>query len=83
MAPTLCAKLAPVPPPTYHQTMATALHLDAVALVTRLPLLDVCGVAVRLAQQQCHPPLPAGPEGAPRMYTEASLLLLGMLWICT
>jgi hypothetical protein len=36
-------------------------------------------VAVQLAQQQCPPPLPAGAGGAPRVYTEASLLLLVLL----
>jgi transposase len=79
MAPTLCAHQAPVPPPSYHRTMATALHLDALTLVTRLHLLEVCGVAVQVAQQQCPPPLPAGPGGAPRVYSEASLLLLALL----
>jgi hypothetical protein len=59
--------------------MATALHLDALTLVTHLHLLEVCGVAVQLAQQQCPPPLPAGPGGAPRVYCEASLLLVALL----
>jgi hypothetical protein len=31
----LCMNQAPVPPPSYQWTMATALHLDALALVTR------------------------------------------------
>ncbi len=53
--------------------------LDALTLVTRLHLLEVCRVAVQLAQQQCPPPLPAGPGGAPRVYSEASLLLLALL----
>jgi hypothetical protein len=59
--------------------MATALHLDALTLVTRLQLLEVCRVAVQLAQQQGLPPLPAGPGGAPRLYREVSLLLLALL----
>src|SRR5260370_39052324 len=79
MAPARCTNQAPVPPPSYHRTMATALHLDALMLVTRLHLLKVCRVAVQLAQQQCSPPLPAGPGGAPRVYAEASLLLLALL----
>src|SRR5713101_7856632 len=79
MAPTVCADPAPIPPPSSHRTMATALHLDALTLVTRLHLLEVCRVAVQLAQQQCPPPLPAGAGGAPRVYTEASLLLLALL----
>src|SRR5262245_36265730 len=79
MAPAVCADPAPIPPPCYHRTMATALHLDALTLVARLHLLEMCCVAVRLAQQQCPPPLPAGPGGAPRVYAEASLLLLALL----
>jgi hypothetical protein len=79
MAPALWMNQAPVPPPSYHRTMATALHLDALTLVTRLHLLQVCCVAVQLAQQQCPPPLPAGPGGAPRVYSEASLVLLALL----
>jgi hypothetical protein len=79
MAPTVCADPAPIPPPSYHRTMATALHLDALTLVARLHLLEMCCVAVRLAQQQCPPPLPAGPGGAPRVYSEGSLLLVALL----
>ena len=60
MAPALCTNQAAVPPPSYHRTAATALHLDALTLVTRLHLLEVCRVAVQVAQQQCPPPLPAG-----------------------
>jgi len=36
MAPAYCAHPASVPPPSYHRTVATALHLDALTLVTRL-----------------------------------------------
>ena len=79
MAPALCADPGPVPPPAYHRTAATALHLDALLLVTRVQLLEVCCVAVALAQQWCPPPLPAGPGGAPRRCGEASLLLLLLL----
>ena len=67
MAPALCASQAPVPPPAYHRILATALHLDALTLVTRLQLLELCGAAVHLAQRRCPPPLPAGPDGAPRV----------------
>jgi hypothetical protein len=59
--------------------MATALHLDALTLVTRLQLLALCQLAVQLAQQQYPPPLPAGPGGAPRIHSEESLLLLALL----
>jgi transposase len=79
MAPALCTNSAPVPPPSYHRTTATALHLDALTLVTRLHLLEVCRVAVQRAQQQYPPSLPAGRGGAPRVYAEASLLLLALL----
>ncbi|HEV2461754.1 MAG TPA: hypothetical protein VGS80_25640 [Ktedonobacterales bacterium] len=79
MAPALCTHQAPIPPPPYHRTTATALHLDALTLVTRLHLLEVYGAAVQLAQRQCPPPLPAGPGGAPRLYAEASLLLPALL----
>jgi hypothetical protein len=79
MTPALCTDHTPVPPPSSHRTMATALHLDALTLVTRLPLLEVCRVAVQLAQRHCPPPLPAGPGGAPRVYAEASLVLLALL----
>ena len=46
MAPALFTNQAAVPPPSYNRTMATALHLDALTLVTRLHLLEECGVAV-------------------------------------
>lgn len=79
MAVTIGSDQTPVPPPSYHRAMAKALHLDALTLVTRLHLLAVCQTAVHLAQQRCPPPLPAGPGGAPRRYSEASLLLLALL----
>jgi hypothetical protein len=79
MATALCMNQAPVPPPPQHRTVATALHLDALTLVTRLHLLEICRVTVQLAQQQCPPPLPAGPGGAPRLYAEESVLLLALL----
>jgi hypothetical protein len=59
--------------------VATALHLDALTLVTRLELFTRCRLAVQMAQRQCPPPLPAGPGGAPRIYSEASLLVLALL----
>jgi hypothetical protein len=79
MAPAVSADPAPVPPPSYHRTVATALHLDALTLIRRLQLLALCELAVHLAQRQCPPPLPAGPGGAPRLYREESLLLLAVL----
>jgi len=56
-----------------------ALHINAVTLVTTLHLLTLCRLAVRLAHRQCPPPLPAGPGGAPRRYSEESLLLIALL----
>jgi hypothetical protein len=67
------------PPPLYRRTLATALHLDALTLLTRLELLALCGLAVQMAHRQCPPPLPAGPGGAPRVYTEERPLLLALL----
>lgn len=81
-----CVTTAPVPPPSYHRAcrkQPAALHLTALLLVTRLPLLDLCRLAVHLARRRCPPPLPKGPGGRPRTYTEESLLLirlLGTLW---
>ncbi len=70
---------APIPPPSYHRTLAASLHLDALTLVTHLHLLPLCRVAVQIAHQRCPPPLPAGPGGAPRTYREESLLLIALL----
>ena len=71
-----------IPPPAYQRAQAKAqppLHLDALTLVTRLHLLALCRIAVRLAHWRCPPPLPAGPGGQPRVYTEESLLLIALL----
>lgn len=79
MVPTQHTDQAPVPPPAYHRTLAGALHLDAVTLVTGLYLLAQCDLAVQLAQRRCPPPLPAGPGGVPCLYREESLLLIALL----
>jgi hypothetical protein len=55
------------------------LHIDALSLVTRLHLLALCRQAVQLSQRHCPPPLPKGPGGAPRRYSEESLLLIALL----
>jgi hypothetical protein len=71
-----------IPPPAYQRAQAktrTALHLDALTLVTRLHLLALCQLAVRLAHRRCPPPLPAGPGEHPRVYSEASLVLIALL----
>jgi hypothetical protein len=82
MVSTSCSPKVVIPPPAYQraQTKAQpALHLDALTLVTRLHLLALCQIAVRLAHRRCPPPLPAGPGGHPRVYPEASLWLIALL----
>lgn len=82
MVPAPCSSTVPIPPPTYQRAQAkaqAALHLDALTLVSRLHLLALCRLAVRLAHRRCPPPLPAGPGGHPRVYTEESLLLIALL----
>ena len=82
MVPALINEQAPVPPPAYHRAQAQlgpVLHIDALALVQTLHLLALCRLAVRLAHRRCPPPLPAGPGGAPRTYSEESLLLIALL----
>ena len=82
MFPAYYSPSIPIPPPSYQRGQAKAqpaLHLDALTLVTRLYLLALCRLAVRLAQRRCPPPLPAGPGGHPRVYSEASLLLIALL----
>jgi len=82
MMPALCESTAPVPPPTYTRALAkqpTALHVSALRVVASLHLLALCRLAVQLAQRRCPPPLPKGPGGAPRTYTEESLLLIALL----
>ncbi len=82
MVPALYESTTPVPPPAYHRAQAkrkSALHLNALSVVTHLHLLALCQLAVRLAQRRCPPPLPSGPGGHPRRYSEESLLLLALL----
>ncbi|HEY6407641.1 MAG TPA: hypothetical protein VIY29_09250, partial [Ktedonobacteraceae bacterium] len=82
MTPTHYNDRAPVPPPAYHRMQARqgpALHIDALTIITMLPLLALCRLAVRVAHRRCPPPLPAGPGGAPRTYSAESLLLIALL----
>src|SRR5260221_7176281 len=82
MVPAPCEATVPTPPPAYqraHAKCRPALHLDALTVVRRLPLLALGRVAVRLAHQRCPPRLPAGPGGRPRRYREESLLLLALV----
>ncbi len=84
MVPALCASTAAVPPPADQRALAkqpVSLHCTALVVVTSLHLLQLCGVAVRLAHRRCPPPLPKGPGGAPRVYCEESLLLIAVLRI--
>jgi hypothetical protein len=76
MGPALDNDQAAVPPPAYHRAQARlrpALHIDALTLVLTLHLLMLCRLAVRLAHRRCPPPLPAGPGGAPRTYSDETL----------
>ena len=82
MVPALCADTAAVPPPSYQralQKQPSALHVSALALVTTLHLLALCRLAVRLAHRRCPPPLPKGPGGRRRTYSEESLLRIALL----
>src|SRR3954447_22702301 len=82
MMPTIVQEQAPVPPPSYQRMQAKQgpdLHIDALMLVSTLHLLTLCRLAVRLAHRRCPPPLPAGPGGAPRTYSDESLLLISLL----
>lgn len=82
MMPSLITEQTPVPPPAYHRLQAKqkpSLHIDALTLVNTLQLLALCRLAVGLAHRRCPPPLPAGPGGAPRSYSEESLLLIALL----
>lgn len=82
MMPPLISTQAPVPPPAYHRMqvrLGSNLHIDALTLVTTLHLLTLCRQAVRQAHRRCPPPLSAGPGGAPRTYSEESLLLIALL----
>src|SRR5260221_11358665 len=82
MIPTIINEAAPVAPPAYHRAQARlgpALHIDALTLVNTLHMLTLCRLAVRLAHHRCSPPLPAGPGGSPRTYSEESLLLIALL----
>src|SRR6266516_7858937 len=86
MMPSTCNVQAPVPSPSYHRRevqaqaqRARALHINALTLIQTLHLLALCRLAVQLAHRRCPPPLPKGPGGAPRRYSEESLLLIALL----
>src|SRR2546421_1820011 len=82
MMPLTLEDQTPVAPPSYHRAQArlgSALHINALTLVTALHLLALCRLAVRLAHRRCPPPLSAGKGGAPRTYSEESLLLISLL----
>jgi len=80
--PTILKEQAPAPPPCHQRAQARllpALHIDALTLITTLHLLTLCRLAGRFANRRCPPPLAAGKGGAPSTYSEASLLLIGLL----
>src|SRR5437762_12549099 len=82
MMPLALEDQTPVAPPSSHRAQArqsAALHINALTLVTTLHLLTLCHLAVQMAHRRCPPPLPAGKGGAPRTYSEESLLLIGLL----
>jgi hypothetical protein len=82
MVPAPYPSTAPVPPPAYQRALAKhspALHLDALSVVRRLHLLTLCRVAVRLVQGSGPAALARGRGGAPRRYSDATLVLLGLL----
>src|SRR5205085_6472019 len=82
MMPFALEQQAPVAPPSYQRAQAKqgpALHINALTLVTRLHLLRLCRLAVQLAHRRCPPPLPADPGGAPRTYSDESLLLISLV----
>ena len=82
MVPAPCVPTAAVPPPAYHRAQRqqpAALHVSALWLVTHLHLLALYRLAVQAAHRRCPPPLPGGPGGRPRTYSEESLLLLALL----
>src|SRR2546423_7690265 len=82
MMPLAVKEQAAVPPPSFQRAQTRrgpALHIDALTLVKTLHLLILCRLAVRLAHHRCPPPLPKGPGGRPRTYSEESLLLIGLL----
>jgi Transposase DDE domain len=77
------ASAAPVPPPR-RRSAERPLHLDAVQVVTLLGLLPLAASAVGLATLSRRRLLaPRGPGGAPRVYSDAAVLLValvGRLW---
>src|SRR5579871_2449336 len=82
MVPALCVTTDAVPPPSYQRALAKrppALHVTALTLVLTLPLLPLCQVAVQEAHRRCPPPLRPNARGAPRVSSDASLLLVALL----
>jgi len=83
---TIVHEQTPVPTPAYHRAqvrLGPALHIDALTDgSTPCNSSALCRLAVRLAHHRCPPPLPTGPGGAPRTYSEESLLLIALLRTC-
>ena len=58
MVPLPCRGTVPVPPPSSHRALAKqpmALHITALMLVTALPPLALCRLAVQAAHRRCPP----------------------------
>ncbi len=82
MVPAPCRSTGPVPPPAYQRALAKhspALHLDALTLVQVLHLPTLCGLAVEVARRTWPPGLPSGRGGAPRISSDATLVLIALL----
>lgn len=82
MVPAPCLTTEAVPPPSYQRALAKralSLHITALTLVLRLPLLSRCDRAVQLAHRRCPPPVRQSARGRLRVYREASLLLIALL----
>src|SRR6202011_3812804 len=67
--------------PTIEPKFGWARHCILMPLPWSTPCNSsaLCRLAVRLAHHRCPPPLPTGPGGAPRTYSEESLLLIALL----
>lgn len=70
MASAVSADQGPVPPPSYHRTVATALHLDALTLVRRLQ--------GSLAPGASRPPGPHHASAVPVIPYQQSTLVVAM-----
>ena len=64
MMPTVVKEQAPVPPPSYQRAQAkqgSALHMNALTLVTTLHLLLLCRMAVQYGPSSLSSTIASGP----------------------